>query len=71
MPGARPPKKGSDMDDNKLSDFLNAPLHVVNVGLEGFARELETQDVKVIQVDWSPPAGGDPELAALLAKLGA
>ena len=59
------------MDDNTLVDFLNAPLHVVNVGLEGFAHELEAQGVQVIQVDWSPPAGGDPELAALLAKLGA
>ncbi len=59
------------MDDNKLVEFLNAPLHVINVGLEGFAEELDAQGVPVVQVDWSPPAGGDPELAALLAKLGA
>lgn len=59
------------MDDNKLVEFLNAPLHVINVGLEGFADELDAQGVPVVQVDWSPPAGGDPELAALLSKLGA
>lgn len=59
------------MDDNKLVEFLSAPLQVINVGLEGFAEDLDAQGVPVIQVDWSPPAGGDPELAALLAKLGA
>ena len=51
-------------------DLLRGPLKVVNVGLEGFARELQEEGVKVVQVDWSPPAGGDPKLAALLSKLG-
>ena len=59
------------MPDNKKqpNNLLNAPLHVINVGLEGFAQELEDQDVSVVHVDWSPPAGGDPKLAALLSKL--
>ena len=51
--------------------LLNAPLKVVNVGLEGFADELKQQDVSVVHVDWKPPAGGDPHLARLLSKLGA
>jgi len=58
------------MDEEKPMRLLEAPLKVVNVGLEGFARELAGQSVEVIQVDWAPPAGGDPKLAALLAKLG-
>lgn len=51
-------------------DLLKGPLKVVNVGLDGFAEELKTQGVEVVNVDWSPPAGGDPKLAALLSKMG-
>ena len=53
-----------------LRDLLHDPLSVVNIGLEGFSAELMGQQVDVIQVDWAPPAGGDPRLADLLAKLG-
>ena len=59
------------MEKSKLVALLDSPLQVVNVGLEEFAGELQAQGVSVIQVDWSPPAGGDPELADLLSKLGA
>jgi FdrA protein len=55
---------------NATADLLNTPLRVINVGLEGFARELAEQGVEVVQLDWSPPAGGDPVLANLLSKLG-
>ena len=58
------------MAEDRLLNLLNEPLSVVNIGLEGFAGELATQQVDVIQVDWVPPAGGDPKLADLLAKLG-
>lgn len=50
--------------------LLQGPLKVVNIGLDGFADELKSQGVAVQNVDWSPPAGGDPKLAALLSKLG-
>lgn len=53
-----------------VSDFLDAPLQVANIGLEGFAHDLEAQQVPVIHVDWVPPAGGNPALADLLSKLG-
>lgn len=59
------------MSKSKTGQLLDEPLTVVNIGLEGFARELEEQGVEVIHVDWAPPAGGDPELADLLSKLGA
>jgi hypothetical protein len=42
---------------------------VINCGLEGFAQELTLIGVTVIHVEWSPPAGGDPHKAALLAAL--
>jgi FdrA protein len=59
------------MSSSKINKLLDEPLQVVNIGLEGFAKELEQQGVKVVHVDWAPPAGGDPKLANLLSKLGA
>ena len=56
--------------ESALSDLLGRPPAVINVGLEGFADELRQQDVECVHVDWAPPAGGDPELARLLSKLG-
>ncbi len=50
--------------------LLDQPISVINVGLEGFATELKGLGVPVVHVQWSPPAGGDAKLAALLAKLG-
>ena len=58
------------MVKDPLHDLLHEPLSVVNIGLEEFSDELMGQQVDVIQVDWAPPAGGDPRLADLLAKLG-
>ena len=58
------------MAKDPLHDLLHEPLSVVNIGLEMFSGELMEQQVNVIQVDWAPPAGGDPRLADLLAKLG-
>ncbi len=50
--------------------LLTTPVRVINMGLEGFATELAAQGVAVTHVQWSPPAGGDERLAALLGKLG-
>ncbi len=58
------------MTDRDIDQLIGAPPRVVNLGLESFAQELEAAGVSVIQVDWSPPAGGDPRLADLLSKLG-
>lgn len=44
-------------------------IEVVNLGLEGFARELAAQRVPVVHVDWRPPAGGDPALIDRLSRL--
>ncbi|MDR1855738.1 MAG: DUF1116 domain-containing protein [Desulfovibrio sp.] len=45
---------------------INREMRIVNIGLEGFYRELREQGVEAVQVDWRPPAGGD---AALIGKL--
>jgi hypothetical protein len=54
---------------DKIKELLQEPLVVINVGLKGFAESLEDQKIEVIQVDWIPPAGGDPEMIDLLEKL--
>ena len=59
------------MKKSKINEFLDAPLTVINIGLETFADELEEQGVPVVHLDWVPQARGDPKLAALLSKLGA
>ncbi len=56
-------------NDDKIRALLEGPLRIVNIGLESFAAELATQGVDVVQVEWSPPAGGNPKLADLLAKM--
>ena len=54
----------------KPSDLLEQTPVIINVGLEGFSDEMQARGVKVVHVDWRPPAGGDPELADLLSRLG-
>ena len=56
--------------DKPYQTLLTSDVKVVNVGLEGFVKDLRDCDIEVVHVDWSPPAGGDPEMATLLAKLG-
>jgi hypothetical protein len=50
-------------------DILDEPLVVINLGLKGFGESMEKQGVDVVQVDWSPPAGGDEQMIDLLEKL--
>ena len=54
----------------KPSELLEQEPVIINVGLEGFSTEMQARGVKVVHVDWRPPAGGDPELADLLSRLG-
>jgi FdrA protein len=59
----------TQQDQAGPSDLLAAPPRVVNIGLELFAVNLADQGAKVVHVQWSPPAGGNPHLASLLEKL--
>ena len=53
----------------KIKKILSGHLIVINIGLRGFAESLEEQEVEVVQVDWTPPAGGDQEMIDLLEDL--
>ena len=55
--------------DDKLTDLLNKPLIVINIGVKNFADSLKEQDVDLIHIDWSPPAEGDEEMLDLLDTL--
>jgi hypothetical protein len=52
-----------------VSGDLLGPPRVVSLGLDLFARTLETLDVPVVHLAWAPPAGGDARLAGLLARV--
>lgn len=54
---------------DKIAAMLtNGPV-VVSLGLKSFTEELQRQQVKVVHVDWKPPAGGDTKLLDLLDRL--
>ena len=57
------------MNDTKIDTLLAGPIVAINIGLEQFASSLEEQSVQVVQVDWVPPAGGDPEMLDILDHL--
>ena len=44
-------------------------VEVVNVGLAAFGDAIRDQDTPVVDVDWRPPASGDPEAVAALERL--
>jgi hypothetical protein len=52
-----------------MKSLLAGPLRVVNIGLSSFARDLAANGAALAHVDWAPPAGGRPEMAAALAAL--
>jgi hypothetical protein len=51
-----------------MQRLLAGPLRVVNVGLSGFARELASNGIPVVQVDWRPPSRLQKTLSALEAR---
>jgi hypothetical protein len=53
----------------KILRLFQEDLVVVNLGLEAFAEALRKEEVKVLQMNWRPPAGGDQRLIALLDRL--
>ena len=53
------------MVTNKIIES-EGKLKVINIGLDGFAKDIRQQDVKVVDVDWCPPADGDPNLNEIL-----
>ena len=56
-------------DNNDNHTLLEGPPRVINIGLSSFADDLKKQDIEMVNLDWSPPARGNVELANLLSKL--
>src|SRR6185503_13505286 len=44
-----------------IDGLLAGPVRVVNIGLEGFARDLAASGTGVVQLDWRPPRFGFDE----------
>ena len=55
--------------DTAFDQLLATPVSAINIGVEDFAENLEAQDAEVVHVNWTPPAGGDPEIIAILDKI--
>ena len=56
-------------EDTPINEMLQTPTVAINVGVQDFAEALQAQGVQVVNVTWSPPAGGDAEMLAILEKL--
>jgi hypothetical protein len=52
-----------------FAELLTEKPVFINVGVRGFAESLREAGFEVVHVDWSPPAGGDAALAAVLDDL--
>jgi hypothetical protein len=46
-----------------------APVFINDDGVSDFAGSISAQGFPIVNVDWSPPAGGDSQMADLLDKL--
>ena len=53
----------------RILELFSQKLSVINIGVEGFQQELAGRQTEAVQLDWRPPAGGDPVLANALEKL--
>jgi len=47
---------------SEIRDVFGKPLTVVNVGLASMAESVKDQDVRVVDLDWTPPQEGVPRL---------
>lgn len=52
-----------------LDALLQSLPVFINIGVRDFGDSLRSSGFEVVQVAWSPPAGGDPHLAVLLDDL--
>lgn len=54
---------------SRINDLFKQEVTALNLGAETFKDELARQDAKVVQVDWRPPAQGNPGLMKALDAL--
>jgi len=60
---------GASQSKKESSDILHQEIQAINIGLEVFKEALESQGVKVVQVNWQVPAKGDMKLINILKKM--
>ena len=67
---SKQPKGETKVPDKPTPQLLlEGPPRVINIGLSSFADDLKKQNAEMVNIDWSPPARGNIELANILAKL--
>jgi len=54
---------------DKILKLFSSDLKVVNIGLEIFKDELESQNVSVVQVTWQPYPKLEKEYEDILSKI--
>lgn len=57
------------MDTQRVNGLFAGKLKIINMGLSSFADNLKDRDVRVMRMEWRPPAGGNEKMIALLRKL--
>ncbi len=53
----------------KILELFNSELKVINIGLEIFKSDLESQKVPVVQVSWRPYPKLEKEYEDILSKI--
>lgn len=53
----------------KILKLFNSDLKVINIGLELFKNDLESQKVSVVQVSWQPNPKLEKEYEDILSKI--
>jgi hypothetical protein len=54
---------------SKVNELFSKELKVVNMGLESFHKDLKSQNVDSIHMDWRPAAGGNKKMLSMLDRL--
>ena len=52
-----------------IRDLFATELCVISVGLPTFPEDLRRQGIRVVEVEWRPPAGGNAKILALLDRI--
>ncbi len=53
----------------RINELFQEELKIINMGLQSFNENLKKQNIKTVQVDWTPPARGNKKMLSLLDKL--
>lgn len=52
-----------------LNGLFEKEFKAINIGLVSFKEALDDAGYKCVQIDWSPPAGGDADVLAALKAI--